>query len=719
MGMSATERLKFVLTADASGAISAFEKVGGTAEKQLKKADSGIAKTSAQLTKFGTGAIVAASVTGTALVGLAGKFSELGVSVGKFSTATGLSAEKSSRWIEVAGDMGIEAAGVESAINKMNRTAGTTPDKFAEMGAEIARTSDGAVDANQTFLNVIDRLKGITDPAERARVGTALLGKSWTGMSELIAEGSSSLTASLAAVNDAKVFDDAKVQKAKDYRAAMDTLKDSLEELGLSIGAGAAPVIATLSTAVGNAVSAFGSLDSITGGAAGNFLAIATAGLGAAGAMSVIAGQALKAKDTLMPVGLDGTRALTGVGKAALGAGILVAGFTVITAVLGAESKKAQANVDDLAGRAKALGLTFEEAAKQKITEYLNKNKNLADAMKIAGLTADDLRSAVVKGGDALVTFKGKVSDAAASQSDNARQQVLLRGEIENTVNGIQDQSDAYVTLNAETKATDAATKAIGETEKERADRIKEVTDALKAQKEAEQAAREEALRAIDADFNYRASVQDTKDALEEYTKTTKNHKLSKEEQQIATDEMVTKMAAEASAYAASKGLAEGSKGAIDAMIASLYIQAAAAAPGSALQTGLSEYILKLQAINAGLTPDALKLFNMQSFNGKAVNMNMGDVPPKLPLPKGAGATGGIVTRPTNALIGEAGPEMVVPLSSMPGASPLPSGIGGGASINLTVNAGLGTDGNAVGQQIVNMLKQYQRTNGPFDFTSR
>jgi hypothetical protein len=48
-----------------------------------------------------------------------------------------------------------------------------------------------------------------------------------------------------------------------------------------------------------------------------------------------------------------------------------------------------------------------------------------------------------------------------------------------------------------------------------------------------------------------------------------------------------------------------------------------------------------------------------------------------------------------------------------------PSGIGGGASINLTVNAGLGTDGNAVGQQIVNMLKQYQRTNGPFDFTSR
>jgi hypothetical protein len=43
-----------------------------------------------------------------------------------------------------------------------------------------------------------------------------------------------------------------------------------------------------------------------------------------------------------------------------------------------------------------------------------------------------------------------------------------------------------------------------------------------------------------------------------------------------------------------------------------------------------------------------------------------------------AGATGGIVTKPTMALIGEAGPEAVVPLNQAPGASPLPGGLGGG-----------------------------------------
>lgn len=48
------------------------------------------------------------------------------------------------------------------------------------------------------------------------------------------------------------------------------------------------------------------------------------------------------------------------------------------------------------------------------------------------------------------------------------------------------------------------------------------------------------------------------------------------------------------------------------------------------------------------------------------------------------GATGGIVTRPTQALIGEAGPEAVIPLDSVPGNMPLSSlgrGVFGGTTI--------------------------------------
>jgi hypothetical protein len=40
-----------------------------------------------------------------------------------------------------------------------------------------------------------------------------------------------------------------------------------------------------------------------------------------------------------------------------------------------------------------------------------------------------------------------------------------------------------------------------------------------------------------------------------------------------------------------------------------------------------------------------------------------------------------------------------------------------GSNINLTVNAGMGTNGAEVGRQIVDALKQYERRNGPVPIT--
>jgi len=68
-------------------------------------------------------------------------------------------------------------------------------------------------------------------------------------------------------------------------------------------------------------------------------------------------------------------------------------------------------------------------------------------------------------------------------------------------------------------------------------------------------------------------------------------------------------------------------------------------------------------------------------------------------------ANGGIVTGPTLALIGEAGPEAVVPLSQMGNM-----GNGGGVTINVT--GGLSTSAE-IGQSVVNALRAYSRTAGP------
>jgi hypothetical protein len=68
-------------------------------------------------------------------------------------------------------------------------------------------------------------------------------------------------------------------------------------------------------------------------------------------------------------------------------------------------------------------------------------------------------------------------------------------------------------------------------------------------------------------------------------------------------------------------------------------------------------------------------------------------------------AEGGIVTGPTLALIGEAGPEAVVPLSQMGNMA-----TGGGVTINVA--GGLSTSAE-IGQSVVNALRAYSRTAGP------
>jgi hypothetical protein len=60
-------------------------------------------------------------------------------------------------------------------------------------------------------------------------------------------------------------------------------------------------------------------------------------------------------------------------------------------------------------------------------------------------------------------------------------------------------------------------------------------------------------------------------------------------------------------------------------------------------------------------------------------------------------------------IVGEVGPELFVPSSS---GNITPNNALGGTTINLTVNAGMGADGAAVGREIVEHIKRYERVSG-------
>jgi phage-related minor tail protein len=66
-------------------------------------------------------------------------------------------------------------------------------------------------------------------------------------------------------------------------------------------------------------------------------------------------------------------------------------------------------------------------------------------------------------------------------------------------------------------------------------------------------------------------------------------------------------------------------------------------------------------------------------------------------------AEGGIVNRATLGIVGEAGPEAIIPLSRLSS---------GGGDVNINVTGGLATSAE-IGQSVVNALRAYSRSAGP------
>ncbi len=232
---------------NAKAAFNDFKTAVGKAEGGMGKFKAGAnVALDAVKANAGTFALAAGAAIGKFAIEAIGQFQDLALAAGKFSDATGLAVEDASRIIEAAGDIGVPVDALEGAIGRLNRTIGADPDKVRDLGVDLVYLNDGSLDVNETFLNTIDRIKGIKDPAEKATVAAQLLGKGWQGMSELIEMGADDLRKSLDSVDDSKIIDKDEVDKAKNYRAAMDDLKDSFEKVAMNLGERLIPKVAQL-----------------------------------------------------------------------------------------------------------------------------------------------------------------------------------------------------------------------------------------------------------------------------------------------------------------------------------------------------------------------------------------------------------------------------------------------------------------------------------------
>ena len=119
---------------------------------------------------------------GAAAIKSVKQFEELGLTIGKVAAATGLSAEGRALESEVADDAGVSSeAFTASPSASWRRRSARTP-AFDKWGVTIAKNADGTVNMNQTLLNAMDTINGISDPLSGRLLGrrsSASRGRLW------------------------------------------------------------------------------------------------------------------------------------------------------------------------------------------------------------------------------------------------------------------------------------------------------------------------------------------------------------------------------------------------------------------------------------------------------------------------------------------------------------------------------------------------------------
>lgn len=331
------------------------------------------------------------------------------------------------------------------------------------------------------------------------------------------------------------------------------------------------------------------------------------------------------------------------------------------------------------------------ETAKEKLQKYIDALKGMSSAQK----SARDADKSLMKSRTALAEATTKLSDAqayfnqvVAGYGANSKQakdrQVALRkaqGALERAGYDVEESLFAVTKAEQELAAVrldpESSAQAIREAEISLAEAKLGVKDATEAQVEATDALAE-AERLLDE------AVNGAKEGSDAYTEALEKLNDAKKAQVDATDAVTEALERQADAL---ERLAEAEEKALAARVGGAKAAAAEAKYGIRYSTGTSigAGVAEMAAVARGvLTQDQADALAMR---------RVGFTP---------FATGGIVTGPTRALIGEAGPEAVIPLDKLQS----------GMTVNVTINAGMGTDPAKLGDEIVDVLTRYQRRNG-------
>ncbi len=215
----------------------AFNKAVSDTQKKMTAAGKDIEKTGISMTdlnqalELGKKAYEAVSKAIDQTVGITVDYNR---EVREMMQLTGLSAEETSRVIQVADDWGISLGDVRSALELMNKK-GITPS--IENLAKIA----------DEYVNAADK----TAFMENA---TKLYGKSFGTLVPILAKGGNALREQAASIADNMLATNDSIEASRNYEVALDNLTDTVTGIKYELGEGLLPVLIDVTKALNDLI---------------------------------------------------------------------------------------------------------------------------------------------------------------------------------------------------------------------------------------------------------------------------------------------------------------------------------------------------------------------------------------------------------------------------------------------------------------------------------
>lgn len=533
-----TERLAFLVSANADQAIRAFEKTANTADKELTKTNKSIGRVANSMTSLGARGLASTGVLAAGLF----KASQAAAEDEKSQAllATQLKA--------TTGATDAQVAAVEDYIDKTARATGVTDDQLRPAFQTLVRAT-GSMVKSQKLLNLAMDISAGT--GKDVGAVTLALSKAYGG--------------NIGALTRLGVPLDENIKKSKDFDAAVTALSEkfagqaataadtfagrmartrvAVDEAKEEIGRAFIPVLQTAAGAVTSASSKFQSLNSVTGGAAGKLAAFGTVGLGVVSTLSLVAGQTLKMRERFVTA--EGS--LTKLGRTAKVAGSALAAIAVVetagaaVAQLGGFARETDERLNRLLATAGKSGTGTEEITtafaeladqlKNADTGLFSVFKQFGKAIRIAGADTDAGRIAIEYLDEAFTDIASKspqlaqtIVDALRAQSaaldknsDTYKDNMMLVKRYQDQLKGMAGASDALATAN-DAAASAAAAAAAAE------EKARQAREAAKLAAERYAARLKELRRAIGDDFTSAVdkanrALQDSKKAYDTYAR--------------------------------------------------------------------------------------------------------------------------------------------------------------------------------------------------------